>query len=159
MLKQFGFRPKMYYLCLTKEKRALDTRVLSSFLAKNLTYKGGFTLDVEKNTSEILFFLGVSVDFLGQVVAIVADVERLEVKIYLFFWGADLTFQGSSQVKVVRGQGSNVKVPHLALQGVSKVFVLIENAMYRTLLATCGSANNRCLYLIYNRVFCGVILQ
>ena len=31
--------------------------------------------------------------------------------------------------------GSNVKVPHLALQGVSKVFVLIENAMYRTLLA------------------------
>ena len=38
---------------------------------------------------------------------------------------------------------SNVKVPHLALQGVSKVFVLIENAMYRTLLATCGSAEGR----------------
>ena len=27
-----------------------------------------------------------------------------------------------------------------ALIGVSKVFVLIEKAMYRTLLATCGSA-------------------
>ena len=39
--------------------------------------------------------------------------------------------------------GSNVKVPHLALQGVSTEFVLIENAMYRTLLATCGSAEGR----------------
>ena len=47
---------------------------------------------------------------------------------------------------VGREKGSNVKVPHLALQGVSKVFVLIENAMYRTLLATCGSAVFRCLY-------------
>ena len=28
---------------------------------------------------------------------------------------------------VGREKGSNVKVPHLALQGVSKVFVLIEN--------------------------------
>ena len=59
-------------------------RVLSSFLAKKLTYKGCFTSDVEKNTSEINFFLGFSVNFLGQVVAIVADVERLGVKIYLF---------------------------------------------------------------------------
>ena len=33
-----------------------------------------------------------------------------------------------------------------ALLGVSKVFVLIEKAMYRTLLATCGSAVFRCLY-------------
>ena len=88
----------MYYLCHRKEERALDTRVLSSFFVKNQTYKGGFTSDVEKNRSEIIFFLGVIVCFLGQVVAIVADVERLEVKIYLFSWGADLTFQGSSQV-------------------------------------------------------------
>ena len=45
-----------------------------------------------------------------------------------------------SNVIAWKREGSNVKVPHLALQGVSKVFVLIENAMYRTLLATCGSA-------------------
>ena len=51
-------------------------RVLSSFLAKKLTYKGCFTSDVEKNTSEIIFFLGFSVNFLGQVVSIVADKER-----------------------------------------------------------------------------------
>ena len=84
MLKRFGFRRKMYYLCHTKEERALDTRVLSSFLAENLTYKGAITSDVGKNTSEINFFLGFIVIFLGQVVAIIADVERLEVKIYLF---------------------------------------------------------------------------
>ena len=114
MLKRFGFRPKMYYLCLRKEERALDTRVLSSFLVKNLTYKGGFTSDVEKNRSEIIFFLGVSVCFLGQVVASMSDVERRKVKRYFFSQGAVLTVRGSTQVKVVRGQGSNVKVPHLA---------------------------------------------
>ena len=59
-------------------------RVLSSFLAKKLTYKGCFTSDVEKNTSEIDFFLGFIVKFFRQVVAFVADVERFKVKIYLF---------------------------------------------------------------------------
>ena len=63
---------------------------------------GCFTSDVEKNTSEIIFFLGFSVIFLGQVVAIIADVERQKVKTYLFSKGADLTFRGSTQVKVMR---------------------------------------------------------
>ena len=98
MLKRFGFRQKMYYLCLRKEERALDTRVLSSFLGKKLTYKGGFTSDINKNTSEIIFFLGVSVNFLGQVVAFMTDVEPRKVKRYLFSQGADLTFRGSIQV-------------------------------------------------------------
>ena len=88
----------MYYLCHTKEERALDTRVLSSFLAKKLRYKGYFTSDVEKNTSEINFFLGVIVIFLGQVVAFMTDVEPWKVKRYLFSKGIDLTFQGSTQV-------------------------------------------------------------
>ena len=103
----------MYYLCLTKAERALNARVLSAFFAKNLTYKGRFTSDVEKNTSEINFFLGFIVEFFRQVVVIMSDVERQKVKRYLFSQGADLTFRGSTQVKVVRGQGSNVKVPHL----------------------------------------------
>ena len=34
MLKQFGFRPKMYYLCLTKEERAHKHRVFSSFYVR-----------------------------------------------------------------------------------------------------------------------------
>ena len=88
----------MYYLCYTKEEKAPNTRVLSSFLLKNLTDKGCFTSDVEKNTSEIDFFLGGIVRFLRQVVASVADVEPQKVKRYLFFWDADLTFQGSAQV-------------------------------------------------------------
>ena len=88
----------MYYLCLTIEERAPNARVLSSFLGKNLTDKGCFTSDVEKNRSEINFFLGVIVIFLGQVVAIISDVEPQKVKRYLFSQGADLTFRGSIQV-------------------------------------------------------------
>ena len=86
----------MYYLCHTKEESALDTRALSSFLVKNQTYKGCFTSDVEKNTSEIIFFLGFIVNFLRHVVAFVADLEPQKVKRYLFSQGADLTFQGST---------------------------------------------------------------
>ena len=88
----------MYYLCLRIEERAPDKRVFSSFLRKNLTYKPCFTSEIEKNTSEIDFFLGFIVDFFRQVVAFVADVEPQEVKRYLFLQGADLTFRGSTQV-------------------------------------------------------------
>ena len=45
---------------------------------------GCFTSEIEKNTSEIIFFLGGIVIFLRQVVAIIADVESREVKIHLF---------------------------------------------------------------------------
>ena len=86
----------MYYLCHTKEERAQNKRVLSSFLAKKLRYKGCFTSDVEKNTSEINFFLGFSVNFLGQVVAVIADKERWKVKIHLFFRVAHLTLGGGN---------------------------------------------------------------
>ena len=95
---QFGFRRKMYYLCHTKEERALDTRVLSSFLVKIPTYMVCFTSDVEKNISEIYFFLGFIVEFFRQVVVIMSDVERQKVKRYLFSQGSDLTFQGSPQM-------------------------------------------------------------
>ena len=73
-------------------------RVLSSFYVQILTYKAYFTSDIEKNRSEIFLFLGVSVIFLGQVVAPVADIERWKVKRYLFSRGADLTFQVTTQV-------------------------------------------------------------
>ena len=84
----------MYYLCLRIEERAPDTRVLSSFLAENMTHKGAITSDVEKNTSEINFFLGFIVEFFRQVVVIMSDVEPQKVKRYLFSQGADLTFRG-----------------------------------------------------------------
>ena len=68
---------------------------------------GCFTSEIEKNTSEIIFFLGFSFNILGQVVSIVADVEPRKVKRYLFSQGADLTFRGSTQVKVVRSCHKN----------------------------------------------------
>ena len=77
----------MYYLCHRKEERTLDTRVLSSFLVIILTYKACFTSDVEKNRSEIIFFLGLIVNFLRHVVAFIADVESRKVKRYLFSQG------------------------------------------------------------------------
>ena len=81
----------MYYLCHTKEERAAITRVLSSFFVKKLIYKGGFTSDVEKNTSEINFFLGFVVEFFRQVFVIMSDVEPQKVKRHLSLQGADLT--------------------------------------------------------------------
>ena len=59
---------------------------------------GCFTSEIEKNTSEIIFFLGVSRKFLGQVMAIIADVEPQKVKTYLSLQGSDLTFRGSTRV-------------------------------------------------------------
>ena len=88
----------MYYLCLSIEERAQGARVFSSFLVKNLIYKGKITSDVEKNTSEINFFLGFIVEFFRQVVVIMSDVEPQKVKRYLFWQGADLTFRGSTRV-------------------------------------------------------------
>ena len=88
----------MYYLCYTKEERALDTRTLSSFLVKILTYKAYFTSDIEKNRSEIFLFLGFTVNFFRQVVVFFADVEPQKVKIHLFSRGADLTFRVTTQV-------------------------------------------------------------
>ena len=83
----------MYYLCHTKEETAPNTRALSSFFFINLTDKGCFTTDVEKNTPEIDFFRGFIVEFFRQVVVIMSDVEPRKVKRYLFSQGADLTFR------------------------------------------------------------------
>ena len=53
--------------------------------------------------------------FLGQVVAIIADVEPLKVKRYLFSQGADLTFRLTTQFKNVRSLYTEVSnVPHVA---------------------------------------------
>ena len=68
---------------------------------------GCFTSDVEKNTSEIIFFFGFIVKFFRQVVVIMSDVEPQKVKTYLFSQGADLTFRVTTQVKVVRSCHKN----------------------------------------------------
>ena len=76
---------------------------------------GCFTSEIEKNTSDIIFFLGFIVNFLRHVVAFIADIELLKVKRNLFSQEADLTFRGSGQVKVVRSLYTEVSnVPHVA---------------------------------------------
>ena len=90
MLKRFGFRWKMYYLCLSKEERAHKHRVFSSFFCRKI---GCFTSEIEKNTSEINFFLGVCGFFLRNVGGFLGDVEPPKVKTYLFLQEADLTFR------------------------------------------------------------------
>ena len=64
MLTRFGFRGKMYYLCISEEERALNIRVFSSFFGQK---NGCFTSEIKKNTSEINFFLGVCGFFLRNV--------------------------------------------------------------------------------------------
>ena len=63
---------------------------------------------------------------------------------------------GKTDLEMAFQRKSNV--PHLVVQGVSTRFVPIANAMYRTLLATCGSAEgipiiyNPCLLFIYSSI-------
>ena len=64
MLKRFGFRRKMYYLCTSGEERALNMRVFSSFFEQK---KWFFTSDVEKSTLLRKIFLGVCGKFFRNV--------------------------------------------------------------------------------------------
>ena len=64
MLKQFGFRRKMVYLCTSKEERALNKRVfLLFFWPKN----GIFTSEIDFSTLLRKIFLGVCGFFLRNV--------------------------------------------------------------------------------------------
>ena len=83
MLTRFGFRGKMYYLCISKVERALNKRVFSSFFAKK---NGIFTSEINFFTLLRNFFLGVCGFFLRNVDGFLGDEERLKVKRYLFSW-------------------------------------------------------------------------
>ena len=116
------FSGKCVIFVLAKRREPIETGFSPLFSFKNLTYKGYFTSDIAKNTSDINFFCGVCVYFLRQVIAFIADVRRRKVKIYLFSWGVFLTFRGSTQVVATQCTAP-------CLQGVSKEFVLIAKAM------------------------------
>ena len=88
------FGRKCIIFVLAKRREPIYTGLSPLFLPLNQL----FYLGDRKNTSEIVFFLGVIRKFLGQLFAIIADVEPRNVKRYLFSQGADLTFQGSPQV-------------------------------------------------------------
>ena len=81
MLKRFGFRRKMYYLCISEEEKALNKRVFSSFFGQK---NGIFTSEINFFTLLRKFFLGVCGFFLRNVGGFLGDVEGLKVKRYLF---------------------------------------------------------------------------
>ena len=91
MLRRFGFRRKMYYLCISEEERALNKRVFSSFFGQK---NGIFTSEINFFTLLRKFFLGVCGFFLRNVGGFLGDVERLKVKRYLFFWRIFFVFGG-----------------------------------------------------------------
>ena len=81
MLKRFGFRRKMYYLCTSEEERALRQGVFSSFLVgKEVVLHYELVISTLRRN----FFLGVCGFSLRNVDDFFADVERLKVKRYLF---------------------------------------------------------------------------
>ena len=81
MLRRFGFRRKMYYLCISEEERALNKRVFSSFFGLK---KGIFTSEIKIFTLLRKNFLGVCGFFLRNIDGFFADVETQIVKRYFF---------------------------------------------------------------------------
>ena len=94
MLTRFGFRRKMLYLCTSKEERALNKRVFSSFFGQK---NGIFTSEIDFSTLLRIFFLGVCGFFLSNVGGFFTDTERLKVKTYLFSKPHFFTFGGGER--------------------------------------------------------------
>ena len=85
----------MLYLCTSEEERALNKRVFSSFFGPK---NGIFTSEINFFTLLRNFFLGVCGFFLRHVGGFLGDVERLDVKRYLFFWPHFFTFGGLERI-------------------------------------------------------------
>ena len=102
MLKRFGFRPKMYYLCPSEEENALNTGVFSSFFAENAPKNHCFTKHVEKFICRREISTGFSGNFSGQVGARIDDIGSQKVKRYLFSNPAFFTFLGNVKVVIAR---------------------------------------------------------
>ena len=84
MLKEFGFRRKMYYLCTSEEEGAHRQRVFSSFFAEKGQKNHCFT----KHLGNFICRRKISTCFCGffsgQVGAQIDDIESRKVKRYLF---------------------------------------------------------------------------
>ena len=72
----------MYYLCISEEERAHRYRVSSSFFGPK---NGIFTSEINFFTLLRKIFLGVCGRFLRNIGSFFTDVERLNVKVNLFF--------------------------------------------------------------------------
>ena len=85
----------MVYLCTSKEERALNKRVFSSFFGQK---NGIFTSEINFSTLLRKIFLGVCGFFLSNVGGFFTDVERLKVKRYLFSKPYFFTFGGGERM-------------------------------------------------------------
>ena len=98
MLKRFGFRGKMYYLCPSEEEKALNTGVFSSFFAEKGQKNHCFT----KHLGNFICRRKISTCFCGffsgQVGARIDDVATRKVKRYLFSNLHFFSFRGTTQV-------------------------------------------------------------
>ena len=84
----------MYYLCLRKEERALNTGFSPLFRRKIGQKKVVLHYELVVSTLRRIFFLGVCGFFLRNVGFFGGDIEQPKVKTYLFSQEADLTFRG-----------------------------------------------------------------
>ena len=84
MLKQFGFRRKMLYICIAKRREPVKTGFSPLFSAKNRAKMGCFTKHLEKSICLRKISTGFSGFFSGQVGAQIDDIESRKVKRYLF---------------------------------------------------------------------------
>ena len=73
MLKRFGYRRKMYYLCTSEEEKALNKRGFPLFFwQKNWV----FTSEIDFSTLREKIFLGVCGFFLRYVDVFLGDLKR-----------------------------------------------------------------------------------
>ena len=84
MLKRFGFRREMYYLCPSEEEKALNTGVFSSFFAEKGQKNHCFTKHLGNFICRRKIFTCFCGFFSGQVGAQIDDVATRKVKRYLF---------------------------------------------------------------------------
>ena len=96
--RDLDFSGKCIIFVLMKRREPACLWFSPLFLRTKLIFRGFSTSKIEKYLSEIEFFLGVSGNFLEEVVRIMSDVARCKVKIHLFYWDAFLTFRVTTQV-------------------------------------------------------------
>ena len=112
MLKRFGSRRKMYYLCPSEEEKALNTGVFSSFFAEKGQKNHCFTKHLGNFICRRKIPTCFCGFFSGQVGARIDDIESSKVKRYLFFNPAFLPFWGNqsglSQTKTAAKGKKNI---------------------------------------------------
>ena len=130
MLMQFGKRPKKWYLCIAKRREPVHTGFLL-FLCLKIRL---FCLGDRKIYLRDKKFFGLGTIFFG--------LGRSAQRRFRKFFGLQII----KDIKVFRAHKLDFNISGDCSGGHCK-------AMYRTLLATCGSENFRGLYSIKLRIF------